>query len=226
MRERRRGRGGGRKGEDCIGLFSSTCSDQGLKGRQVKPYTSQWSSCCDTRGVVPLPGSREIRDNCRLCGFGTLPAFLRIIPNGCPLLDKPLVLTVRNGEGWKFIFSNRSKQILWRSSYLACNMINRVGKKVFYKLLPLFIQGFRGQKCFLLKSTSSGPKMQVSVLFCVSVYPTNWWVNVATIIVVFKKRKKPTNLLTVWHIWWFMDVSFWSELIWSHLVVASCHQAT
>lgn len=30
----------GKKGEDTIGLFSFTCSGPGLKGRQVKPYTT------------------------------------------------------------------------------------------------------------------------------------------------------------------------------------------
>lgn len=80
-RERRGG-----KGEGSIGLFSSTCWDLGLKGRQVKLYTAQWRCCYDTCGVVPSSGSREIRKDCYPCGFSTLLTYKELNPSiftGC-----------------------------------------------------------------------------------------------------------------------------------------------
>lgn len=74
----------GKKGEDTIGLFSFTCSGPGLKGRQVKPYTTPWSSCCDTCGVVTLPGSREIQEDSCLQDFVTLATILRLSPTVIP----------------------------------------------------------------------------------------------------------------------------------------------
>lgn len=71
-----------------MGLFSSTCSDLGLKGRQVKPNTTQRSSCCDTREDVPSPGSKEISEDCRPCGFSTLTTK----SNSYPLLNKRVAL--------------------------------------------------------------------------------------------------------------------------------------